>query len=369
MTSKSAEGREKKNIYKEIFDHILDNLMIVDGQSGIILDANNIWEPTTGFSREEIIGSHFSKVFADEQIKSVDSLKSENMHDYIISARLLRRKSGAPLPVEVSITIINNDGKDAILTVLRNIEERTEHENTIKLMNQKLKELNSTKDKLFSIVAHDLRNQFMTLMSFSEILRAESDTLSVEERDSFIGEIETVSHTTYGLLSNLLNWAASQTDKIKVQKSVFNLPENISGVVTELGGMLRRKEIEIETDYPEDFPVYSDSEMITVILRNLLTNAIKFSFRGGLVKISLKTEGDHAVCSVTDRGKGMTSNRIKEIFETFSGSDRGTENEAGTGLGLTLCREFVEKLGGRIGGNSAPDEGTTIFFTVELPKN
>lgn len=137
----------------------------------------------------------------------------------------------------------------------------------------------------------------------------------------------------------------------------------------ELGGMLRRKEIEIETDYPEDFPVYSDSEMITVILRNLLTNAIKFSFRGGLVKISLKTEGDHAVCSVTDRGKGMTSNRIKEIFETFSGSDRGTENEAGTGLGLTLCREFVEKLGGRIGGNSAPDEGTTIFFTVELPKN
>jgi len=355
--------------YREIFDRSLDHLMIIDGHTGQILDVNSVWEPTTGFSKSEIRGTHFSQVFADGQISTLEELERVRTYDNVISTRLLRTKENGTLPVEMWLTIVEHDGHDAILTVLRSVKERLEAEKKIEDMNNKLAELNSTKDKLFSIISHDLKNQFNVLLAFSEILQQENDTLPADERAYFIDQIESVSRTSYGLLSNLLNWARSQTGNLTVHKEVLLISDFIKGIMNELSAMIQSKELSVTTGGESGIQVYADSEMLKSVIRNLLTNAVKFSHRGGRIEISVSGSGGVAELCIRDHGVGMSPEQAEKIFEPGTISTSGTENESGTGLGLTLCREFVEKLGGTIRSESAPGEGTSMFFTMEMPQS
>lgn len=355
--------------YKEIFDRSLDHLMIIDGHTGLILDVNSVWEPATGFSKSEITGMHFSQVFADGQISTLEELERVRTYDNVISTRLLRTKGNGTLPVEMWLTIVQHDGHDAILTVLRSVKERLEAEKKIEEMNKKLAELNSTKDKLFSIISHDLKNQFNVLLAFSEILHQENDTLPAEERAYFIDQIESVSRTSYGLLSNLLNWARSQTGNLTVHKEVLLIDNLIKGILKELNGMILSKELSVKSKGDTSIQVYADSEMLKSVIRNLLTNAVKFSFRGGEIEITVSGIAGVAEFCIRDHGVGMSPEQAAKIFETGTISTSGTENESGTGLGLTLCREFVEKLGGTIRCESAPGEGTSMFFSMEVPQS
>lgn len=359
--------QEDLRSFKEIFDELLDHIMIIDGHTGKVIEINKIWMSTTGYKRDEILGRHFSEVFCDEQISSLEELEEIVTHDSVVANRLLSRKDGTSIPVEMSLSMVNFKGQNSILTVLRNITERLESEQKIRDMNRILGELNTTKDKLFSIIAHDLRNQFNVLISFSDILLKDINTMPETERFYFLSQIESVSRTTYGLLSNLLHWARSQTGNLVIKKEILIVNNLINSVCEELNGSIISKELLIKFDNQQIVIVYSDEDILRTVIRNLISNAIKFSHQNGKIDINLVEFENELEIEIKDFGTGMDEEQQEMIFHVGGITKKGTAKEEGTGLGLTICKEFIDKLGGRIWFKSTLGVGTSMFFTVELP--
>jgi len=233
-----------------------------------------------------------------------------------------------------------------------------------------LYELNASKDKFFSIIAHDLKNPFNTIIGFSEMLNEEiksGDSARIEE---YSGMINISAVQTLRLLENLLEWAKSQTGKL-----LFNpVPINLSGLFNEefsmLNDMAKGKNIELKSSFPADLTVLADKNMLKTILRNLISNSIKFTHRNGKVEVKAIIDNKQVEISVSDSGIGMTKETTAKLFRIDANlSTQGTENEKGTGLGLILCKEFVEKNGGKIWVESESGKGSTFKFILPLVSN
>ncbi|MFY9151605.1 MAG: tetratricopeptide repeat-containing sensor histidine kinase [Prolixibacteraceae bacterium] len=230
-----------------------------------------------------------------------------------------------------------------------------------------LHELNISKDKFFSIIAHDLKNPFNILVSYTSILKTDIDLFSKDELNKIIADLNQAAENGYNLLQNLLLWTRSQTNRIHIYKTKFNLTEcliNIKGLV-ELN--LQAKDQQLHIEIEPDFMVYADKEMISTVLRNLVFNAVKFSPKGSEIKVIVSTDNLMAKIEVVDYGVGISEEGIKNIFIlNKSVSSAGTEGEPGTGLGLVICKEFVEKNNGEIWVNSREGEGSVFSFTIPL---
>ncbi len=238
-----------------------------------------------------------------------------------------------------------------------------EHQEEVKKRSVELEELNKVKDKFFSIISHDLRSPMnalsgvLNLMDKGEVTPQEFSRLSKELRVQF-------NHTKT-LINNLLDWALLQMDKLKIQKEKFGLRELVENSAV-LVGSLNVKEVKIINKVEPSTFAMGDTNMINLVMRNLMMNAIKFSESGDVVEVSAKLSGDYYVVSVKDNGVGISPDIQKILFEKTSGySTRGTANEKGTGLGLILCKEFVERNGGKIWLESELGKGSTFYFTVK----
>jgi signal transduction histidine kinase/ligand-binding sensor domain-containing protein len=229
-----------------------------------------------------------------------------------------------------------------------------------------LYELNASKDKFFSIIAHDLKNPFNNIIGFSELLQEEIRSGDNERNMEYADSINNSAVQTLSLLENLLEWAKSQTGKTLYKPQPVLLSELINEEYLMLRDQARGKKIEFKREVPDDLKIIADRNMIKTVLRNLISNAIKFTNKNG--KIDVKAMADHQTVdiSVTDNGMGMSEDAISKLFKIDSNmSTPGTENEKGTGLGLLLCKEFVEKHGGRLYVKSEISKGTV--FTFSLP--
>lgn len=232
---------------------------------------------------------------------------------------------------------------------------------------ENLRSVNAQKDRLFSIIAHDLKNPFNSLIGFSSFLLAEYDDISEEEKKQYIEYIEKSSKESFQLLENLLNWANTQTGLTKVNKSIFNIRETVERSISIHEGMALNKNIQIET-IKDDIEIYADKYMIETVIRNLISNAIKFTPEFGHVKISYKQAGDMCEISVEDSGIGMTEETINSLFMIgIKNSLRGTKDEKGSGIGLYLCQEFVDLNDGKISIDSEFGKGTTFNIAIPLP--
>jgi signal transduction histidine kinase len=228
--------------------------------------------------------------------------------------------------------------------------------------------MNATKDQFFSIIAHDLKNPFNTIIGLSELLVYRYDNYSNEKVKEFIRQIHTHSSSAYNLLDNLLQWARSQTGRLEVSHQKLNIERLIEENVSLLKNKATQKEIEIEL-IPKRVPeVYADENMINTVLRNLLTNAIKFTPQKGRIQAQADDhDKSHIKISVKDNGMGIDKENIPKIFDLTSHfTTRGTDSEEGTGLGMVLCKDFVEKNHGTIWVESEKKKGSTFYFT--LPK-
>lgn len=230
-----------------------------------------------------------------------------------------------------------------------------------------LREANATKDKFFSIIAHDLKNPFNALLGLSKLLLQNFDIFDDEKKMHFIQGIFQSSEQGYKLLENLLDWSRMQTGKINWTPSEIDLCtyafENISLLKTGA----ENKNISLYSDISKDTIIYADANMVTMIIRNLVSNAIKFTHEGGEVKISSETKGNEEEITISDTGVGIRPETIEKLFRIDNHhSTLGTANEQGTGLGLILCREFIEKNGGKIWIESEVGKGSEFKFT--LPK-
>ncbi|MFN8206694.1 MAG: two-component regulator propeller domain-containing protein [Bacteroidales bacterium] len=237
------------------------------------------------------------------------------------------------------------------------------------LTNQELERLNTTKDKLFSIIAHDLKNPFQAILGFTGLLSQNIENMDASERAEHLDLIKLSAENAFSLLDNLLNWARTQTDSIKFSPSPLLLDDVLEQNISFVSSAARKKKIWLYNDSLKDVIVSADRNLLNIILRNLLNNAIKFTGEGGSVHITTTTNGNFAEIGILDTGVGMSAETIANLFrfERFH-STSGTGGEMGTGLGLIISKEFVEKQGGTIRAESQASKGSSFFFTVPLNK-
>jgi len=232
-----------------------------------------------------------------------------------------------------------------------------------------LEKANKTKDKFFSIIAHDLKSPFSALLGFSELLATSYDDMDDKERKSFINDLHTASQSTFSLVENLLTWSRIQQGNITISKTkndIFNLIEN--GILANQSSA-KLKNITILNKLNCHTPVWVDKFSIETVIGNLVSNAIKFTQEEGSINISMKEEVDQLIISISDTGVGMTNEQIQNLFRIDKNiSTTGTNNETGTGLGLILCKEFIEQNNGNIWVESEIDNGSVFSFSVPIYK-
>lgn len=229
-----------------------------------------------------------------------------------------------------------------------------------------LKELNSTKDKFFSIIGHDLRNPLNALLGFSELISGNSREYSTEEIQKYSKIINEAAKNIHMLIENLLEWSRSQSGNIEYNPQETDLTPIIEEISKIFKIQAEKKSISLETRVKDGTLVYADRNLLSTILRNLINNAVKFTSKNGGVTITGEQTGEEVTISVKDTGVGMTEDQLGSLFSLVHEPSRlGTAEEKGTGLGLILCKEFVDKHGGKIWAESEPEKGST--FTLTLP--
>jgi ligand-binding sensor domain-containing protein/signal transduction histidine kinase len=235
--------------------------------------------------------------------------------------------------------------------------------------NQELNELNRTKDKLFSIIGHDLGNQFNIILGFLDVLVSDFKKLSAEKVESHLTNIYNSSKRAYDLLENLLTWARMQTKSIQYKPESFDARAKIADTIELFEGALTKKDIKIEVIANKKMLIYADLNMFLTVSRNLVSNAIKFTYEHGKIAIFLKRKEDFCEITVKDNGVGIAEEDIQKIFRIDSKHKTiGTKGEIGTGLGLILCKEFVEKHNGKIWVESVVGKGSQFIFTLPVKK-
>ena len=253
-----------------------------------------------------------------------------------------------------------------IYKLFRTLREMREKNSIIQMQKEELAELNASKDRFFSIVAHDLRSPLGSLKSFTTLLADHIDLMSLEEIKEMGVQLDRSVDNTMQLTDNLITWARSQMNEIKTEATEFDLRPLVENVHTVFASVARHKQITMEVSYPEETTIFGDKNQIEFVIRNLVNNAIKYTREGGTVKLEvLPADDQKAVIRISDNGVGMDPDQVASLFIRQSDkSRRGTAGEKGSGLGLVLSHEFVKRNKGRIRVESIPDKGTC--FTMEF---
>ena len=234
--------------------------------------------------------------------------------------------------------------------------------------NKQLQDQIATRDKLFSIIAHDLRSPFTAILGYAELLYKEGDSYDKEQVKRFSETIYTIGNNTAELLENLLHWSRLKSGTVKAYISEINLHEIIREVYRLYREMALKKEVDLKLELNEGVrTIHADSEMIRTVVRNLVANALKFTDSGGVITINTSSLDGQVLVTVSDTGIGIKPEDISRLFGNADNwTTAGTANEKGSGLGLQLCKEFVEKNNGKIWVESEPGKGSRFMFT--LPK-
>lgn len=228
-------------------------------------------------------------------------------------------------------------------------------------------ELNATKDKFFSIIAHDLKTPFNSIIGFSELLVERISEEDYEKVTEFAGIILQSSKRAMDLLINLMEWSQLQSGRMNFNPELFDISMLIGEVILLLKGIADQKSIIIENKLTKDVFVFGDKEMISAVMRNLISNALKFTQEGGNISISSKRNENELIITVSDNGVGLSEDRINKLFNiSESYSTQGTNKEKGTGLGLILCNEFIKKNQGLIRVESEIGKGSAFSFSLPL---
>jgi PAS domain S-box-containing protein len=363
--------------------------------NGILTYIGKTITKYTAFSPEELIGEKVEKLLFNPKDKTElwkQLLEKKELNDcelilrnkddrevyVLINARLNYDNNNVPVEIEGSMSDItewkaNEEAHERLLEELEVSRQQIEEEavELIRLNTQleeseeKLQELNNSKDKFFSIIGHDLKNPFQAISNLSEILKNEFSELNDEEKIQFIEMIIEASQSAYQLLENLLTWSRSQTGRIDFTLEPIQLKLIVSNVVQLLLPQAESKSIILTSNVPPAIIVKADKNMLNTIIRNLTSNAIKFTNPKGSVNINAIELEDSIQISVEDNGIGLTESDIQKLFKVgVKNCEIGRSKEKGTGLGLILCKEFVEKHNGKIWVESEINEGTKMKFTI-----
>lgn len=401
--SKLAEEKMLKSelLSQSILSTSPDGIVTTELDGTISFASDKFIEMVGNINIEELFGKKLCDfVYYDDQEKFNENLnelsKGKHCNSYIFR---LKKGNDSIFYVESKIDVIRNEENlpIQILFIIRDITDRIEAElerekllqdiaysrdqieqeaaRYVELNNQlyesekKLEELNNAKDKLFSIIGHDLKNPFITLLGFSEILVEDYDELSDDEKKEYIKIIYDTARNTQKLLENLLSWSRAQSGRLQINLEALSIKNVIKENIELVKSQAEKKSIKINTFINSSLMVYADKNLLDTIIRNLLTNAIKFTGENGMVTVRTEDEDGFVKVSVEDTGIGLSDEDLKKLFRIdVNNKEIGNSEEKGTGLGLILCKEFCEKQGGKIWVESQLGKGSKFYFTIPIYK-
>ncbi len=278
----------------------------------------------------------------------------------VIGVFVLQEYENKNIYTEKDVRFLRSVGSQIAIAI-----ERRQSDEMIKLKNELLLVINAEKDKFFSIIAHDLKNPFNAIIGFSNLLAEKVHEKDYEGIEEFAEIIQDSSERAMALLMNLLEWSRSQTGRIKFAPEYYDIRELITEVTELLKGSAVQKSITISTKATGKKSAFVDKAMLGTVLRNLVSNAIKYTHHGGEIQISAVFKEDGLTFSIKDNGVGIQKKALEKLFRIDENvSTLGTEDEKGTGLGLILCKEFIEKHGGTIWAESEMGKGSVFYFSL-----
>ncbi len=382
-SNEKATASSSELAFRDLIDRFSDPVFILSSE-GFILETNKAAVHCFGYDREELIDQTPLFISAEEEYNNAviyQKIAKAFSGEPQKFEWLVKNKSGVILSTEISLAKSNYKGHETVLATGRDLTETKKVMKELMHHNHELEESNLSKDKFFSIFAHDLKNPFQGLLGFIDLLYEDLDELSNEQVKEYLSNVRNASYHTYALLENLLEWSRIQSGKMPFTPTVFNIHDEINSVLNVLDNNATQKDIKLINEVDLGIKVEADRNMIRSIVQNIVTNSIKFSNSNGRVVIRGRVPNNYTKTksskepgeaqwleiSVADNGIGIPEEILPKLFKLNGQySSAGTANEPGTGLGLVLCHEMVEKNGGRIWAESIPGQGTTFIFTVLL---
>ena len=370
LKKKEKDLIESEEKYKSLFHNNHLAALLIRPEDGAIIDANPAACGFYGWTLEEITSMKIAQIagITDKEMFEIrDLVDSGAMQHFDLKHRLA---NGSVKDVEVSSAPIVVGGRRLFYSIVYDITERKNFERELKLKNEQLEKIDKEKNRFFSILAHDLKSPFQGFIGLTELMSEEVGKFTLVQLSSLSRDMHKSANNLLKLLLNLLNWAQIQEGTIEYNPVPCSLLEQANQGVDALSSKAQLKEVEVINEISEKLRINADEKMINSVFRNLLSNAIKFTPRGGRVIIGSKeTAGNMVEVTVTDNGIGIPEDIIGRLFRIEEKVGRqGTEGEATTGLGLILCREFIDKHNGKIWVESAEGKGTTFHFTLPAAK-
>ena len=361
-----------QNKFRMLFEQSPVGMALVLHETGEFLEVNNSVLESTGYSKEEFLNLSYwdltPREYEQQEIEQLATLNETgyfgpNFKEYI-------RKDGSRYPLSISGALfVDVDGRKVVWGIIEDLSDRREQELIIKNQNEELLRLNAAKDKFFSIIAHDLKNPFSAIIGSSDLMLSRAEKNDIQEIDRYAKIINQSSKKALDLLLNLMDWSQIQTGRMKFEPEHFDIHISVEEAIGLLGCNAEEKFISIRNNIAENSLVHADKTMISIVLRNLISNALKYTHLKGMIEISSALQHDSMVVSVKDNGVGIAQDKKDQLFKLDGvHSTPGTLKEKGTGLGLILCKEFIEKNKGKIWIENSEDLGTCFCFSLPINK-
>jgi PAS domain S-box-containing protein len=370
--SEKIAASEQK--FRIIFENAYDAIFLMDEDT--FIDCNIKTEDIFGCKKKDILKRtpyEFSPPYQPDEQSSMVKAKKKIKDTLEGNPQFFEwkhtRLDSTEFDAEVSLSKITVNGREMIQAIVRDISDRKLAEESIRKYAEELRELNIEKGRFFSILSHDLRSPFNGLLGYTDLLLAEIDTLTKEEIVNFTSGIKEISKNIFDHLNILLEWSRVSRGKFDFEPKKIDLAEGASKAIELLSGNASKKGIDLISKVPKNIYVNADEYMLNSIIQNLISNAIKFTNVGGYAVISAKEAGDFVEISIRDSGIGISEEDIEKFFRLDKHyTVAGTANEKGTGLGLIICKEMVEKHGGKIWVESKKGFGSKFIFTLPIYK-
>jgi PAS domain S-box-containing protein len=365
------ESQSNQKRLETLFSNAGVGVAIID-KDGFFKKTNQTWNQLAKIENDDEVGKNIKEiVFNGDYLSLVQQmidLEKGRIKSFRTEMRLQNVKS-EPRWIDLSVSSMFDEKENDILFIAMaaDIDDAKNAQNQLVERERLLDEMNRSKDKMFSILSHDLRNPFSSLIGFSEHIITNFDDLTPEQIRNFVSIIHNSAENTFALLENLLDWSRAQRGKIEWSPKSLSLDKVVDIAINQVSSAAEKKEIEIDNHVKKSIIAFFDPNMIGTVVRNLVSNAIKFSHRGSRISINAVLEKNRVIVSVVDTGKGIPSENIENIFKVgHIESAYGTENEPGTGLGLNLCKEFVSLNKGEIWVESQEGVGSTFYFSLPI---
>ena len=366
ITIAEAKLQEKEERFRLLFEKSGEGILLT-GPDGKIISANPEACKIFGRSEVEICLAGRDGLINTDGSRLLMETEDQNKSGTVKGEASGIRKDGTVFPCEITSTsFLDSSGQKRISAIIRDISLRKRSEEEIKLKSEELLKSNAEKDKFFSIIAHDLRSPFNLFFGYTQILIEELPKLTLEELQKIAVNLNKSALNLFRLLENLLEWSRIQRGLITFNPTAIQLIPRLEECLKTVHDTCKKKEIEIIYNVPENLVVIADNNILQTVIRNLVSNAVKFTPKGGKISLSAIQKSDKSVeVSISDSGIGMSHSMVENLFRLDVQTNRkGTDGEPSTGLGLIICKDLVEKHGGKLSVASEQGIGSTFRFTI-----